>query len=104
MFSFNKNDINDDENDDGNFNVIVSGSDDHTLRIFCDKNVEVEYKNGLENIEENDDIYDIEMEDMSIFVINENDNNNNNENNNNLMNVDSEHSRENEDDEDNEIF
>ena len=103
MYSFNKNDINDDENDDGNFNVIVSGSDDHTLRIFCDKNVEVEYKNGLENIEEADDIYDIEMDDLSIFVINDNDNNNN-ENNNNLMNVDSEHSRENEDDEDNEIF
>ena len=103
MYSFNKNDINDEENDDGNFNVIVSGSDDHTLRIFCDKNVEVEYKNGLENIEEADDIYDIEMDDLSIFVINDNDNNNN-ENNNNLMNVDSEHSRENEDDEDNEIF
>ena len=113
MVSFFKSDFNinndNDENDDGNLNFIVSGSDDHTLRVFCNKNVEVEYKNGLENIEEVDELCDIEMEDLSIFVINDNDNNEGNNNlggreNNNLMNIDSEHSRENEDDEDNDIF
>ena len=92
---------------ESDLNFIVSGSDDHTLRVFCNKNVEVEYKNRLENFEEVDELCDIEMEDLSIFVINDDNNeanNNSGANNNNLMNVDSEHSRENEDDEDNDIF